>query len=310
LPDLYKKHIASLEADKIPPFIKEVHEYASTYRSTIPDFDGSELFSYRDNRRRLFHILDACEISTFHPYIMFLIRKYKDDSSPLNERLLSLESLVVKRMIAGLETKSYNKLCKEFILKENVDDKIAGIGDDDVSMGLERISNKNASLLLFWIELYRRHKDSKQSVQELKYDYSLEHLMPQKWEDHWSSVPVVDDGGKIIENPENAKIHRNKRIYSIGNMTLLNSRLNTSLRNFALDRKIEGDGRKKGIRQYSELWITKDDVLSRYDSGNKTWDEKSIFDRTRALGREILEIWNRPCAPNQCLHTDAATPRR
>lgn len=310
LPDLYKKHIVTLKADGILPFIKEIHEYASTYRDTIPDFDESALFSYHENRKRLFHILDACEISTFHPYIMFLIRKYKQNSDLLDERLLSLESLVVKRMIAGFETKSYNKPCKEFISNENVDDKIASIGDDDVSTGLERISNKNASLLLFWIELFRRYKDSKQSVRELKFDYSLEHLMPQKWEDHWSSVPILDDGGKIIENPENAKAHRNKRIYSIGNMTLLNSRLNTSLRNFAFDRKIEGAGRMKGIRQYSELWITKDDIISRYDSGNKTWDEKSIFDRTRALGQEILKIWNRPCAPNHRLHMDAAALRR
>jgi hypothetical protein len=146
--------------------------------------------------------------------------------------------------------------------------------------------------LLFWIELRRREIDTKQSVKELKYNYSLEHIMPQKWEEHWKAVPVVDLNGQTLMHPDESKNERNLRIYSLGNMTLLNSSLNTSVRNYTIDRKIEGEGRKKGIRAYADLWITKEDILGPYDSGDKTWNEKKIYDRTRALGKEILRIWN------------------
>lgn len=100
--------------------------------------------------------------------------------------------------------------------------------------------------------------------------------MPQKWEEHWNSVPVVDDAGNAIADPETAKQVRYSKVYSIGNMTLLNSRLNTSLRNYIFSRKIEGEGRKKGIRQYSELRITKADIIDRYDRGEIIWNEASI----------------------------------
>jgi hypothetical protein len=139
--------------------------------------------------------------------------------------------------------------------------------------------------------LYRRFNDNKQSVKELKYNYSLEHILPQKWEEYWISVPVVDKDSKQISDSNEAKKERYSRIYSIGNMTLLNSSLNTSLRNYVFERKIEGEGKKKGIRAYADLCITKDDILSIYDKGDKVWNEKKIIDRTNSLAMEILEIW-------------------
>jgi hypothetical protein len=196
------------------------------------------------------------------------------------------------RMITKSETKSYNKMCKEFI-KDNstVDAKILEQTNSEVLNGLSSISNKNATLLLFWVELYRRANDSKQSVKELKYNYSLEHVMPQKWEEYWSNVDVLDNSSNIITDRELAKRERYSKIYSIGNMTLLNSSLNTSLRNYEFSRKIEGEGRKRGIRHYADLGITRFDILDVYDQGDKVWNEKKISDRTTSLANDILTIW-------------------
>lgn len=86
---------------------------------------------------------------------------------------------------------------------------------------------------------------------------------------------------------------RNRAILRLGNMTLLNSALNTSLRNYPLDKKINGEGRKKGMRDYADLKITKDDMVMPYQNGLlKTWNEASIQQRTRELCQEILNIWN------------------
>lgn len=86
---------------------------------------------------------------------------------------------------------------------------------------------------------------------------------------------------------------RNRAILRLGNMTQLNSALNTSLRNYPLDKKINGEGRKKGMRNYADLRITKDDIVMPYQSGRMmAWNEASIQQRTTQLAPEILTIWN------------------
>lgn len=292
LPSLYKDKIGEASRDEVFSLIQEIKEYAEIYRDSIPVFTDSTLYSFEDSLERLFHILDICEISTFHPYIIYLLKKYKNDDKTLAVKLNTLEQLVIRRMITKQETRSYNKLCKDFIKDEEIVQTLNNeCTNDKISLGVKSMPNKNANLLLFWIELYRRYKDTKQSVKELKYNYSLEHLMPQKWEEFWANVPVYNNDGVEEKNPEAAKAIRYSAVYSLGNMTLLNSRLNTSLRNYVFERKIEGDKRKKGIRHYSELWITKDDILSKYDSGDTGWNEISILQREKALCSELIEIW-------------------
>lgn len=292
LSNLYKNYISKISKDDLKKFVEEISQYAKLYREKILVFNGSTLFSYQDNYARLFHILSVCEISTFHPYILSLFFKYDSIEAKLLEELHKVETLVVRRMITKSETKSYNKMCKEFI-KDNsaIDTKLAEQTNDEVKNGLTSIANKNATLLLFWVELYRRANDNKQSVKELKYNYSLEHLMPQKWEEHWSNVAVVDADGNPITDKDVAKRERYSKIYQIGNMTLLNSSLNTSLRNYEFDRKINGEGRKKGIKDYADLGITRFDILTPYESGDNIWNEKKISDRTERLAAVIIKIW-------------------
>ncbi len=292
LSNLYKAFIIKITKGDLELFIKEISKYAKLYREKILVFNSSTLFNYQDNYSRLFHILSVCEISTFHPYILSLFYKYDGDESKLGMELQKLETLVIRRMITKSETKSYNKMCKEFI-KDNtaVDNRLAEQTKENIKNGLLTISNKNATLLLFWVELFRRAKDSKQSVKELKFNYSLEHILPQKWEEYWSTVDVMDSLGNTITDREAAKKERYTKIYSIGNMTLLNSSLNTSLRNYEFSRKVEGEGRKRGIRHYADLGITRFDIIDKYDSGDKIWNEQKINERTEDLANDILNIW-------------------
>lgn len=160
-----------------------------------------------------------------------------------------------------------------------------------MTSSLSFIYNKNAALLLFWIELYRRNRDQKHDTTELKFNYSLEHVMPQKWEEYWSNVDVIDELGQVYTDKVAAKIYRNRMIYSIGNMTLLKSALNTSLRNYEFSKKIEGDGNKKGIKHYADLWITRNDIVEPFIGGDKIWNESKIAQRTKELAEDILKIW-------------------
>jgi hypothetical protein len=292
LSNLYKAYILKTDKYTLIAFIKEISKYAKLFREKIFVFNDTTLFNFQDNYSRLFHILSVVEISTFHPYILSLFYKYDNNEANLEEELNKVEKLVIRRMITKSETKSYNKMCKEFINNNSsIDGKIAEQLNIQVISSLSNISNKNATLLLFWVELYRRDIDNRQSVKELKYNYSLEHIMPQKWEEFWSDIDILDENANVIIDRELAKRERYSKIYSIGNMTLLNSSLNTSLRNYEFSRKIEGEGRKRGIRHYADLGITRFDILDKYDIGDKIWNEQKINERTINLANDILFIW-------------------
>jgi hypothetical protein len=292
LSNLYKLHVSKFSREELQNFINEISKYALVYKDKVLVFNTSSLFNFQDAYARLFHILLVCEISTFHPYILWLFYKYENNETELLKELHKIEIFVIRRMITKSETKSYNKLCKEFI-KDNsvIDNKISELTETEIMNGLNSISNKNATLLLFWVELYRRANDNKQSVKELKYNYSLEHIMPQKWEEYWNSVDIVDNEGNTINDIELAKKERFSKIYHLGNMTLLNSSLNTSLRNYEFKRKIKGEGKKKGIKDYADLGITRFDIIVPYENGDIVWNEKKITDRTNSLSKDILTIW-------------------
>lgn len=294
LSSLYKAKLAEIKTkDALKVFIDEISEYAKLYREKILSFEKSTLFSFDNPIQRLFHVLEVFEISTFHPFILFLMRKYFNNEQKLLDILFKLERLVMLRMLTKEDIKRYNKYCKEFIDNENLlDERINEIDESKIPSGLQYINNKNAALILFWIELFRRRNNNKYDTNELKYNYSLEHIMPQKWEQYWSNIPTKKNINGENMTVEEAKRDRADKIYWIGNMTLLKSPLNTSLRNYLFEKKIDGDGKKKGMRPYAELSITKDDIIAEYDSGQKTWDEERIINRTGKLLTEIQAIWS------------------
>ena len=162
------------------------------------------------------------------------------------------------------------------------------INQERFNAGLRNISsNKNATLLLFWIELYRRSIE-KVDQKELKYTYTLEHIMPQKWNEYWDigALPVKDHNGNIVDEEENATQLRSAAVYEIGNMTLLNSKLNTSLRNYTFDRKKAGEGKKRGMKDLADCMITRE-ILD-----TQIWDEAAIHARTEQLSAAIKKVWN------------------
>jgi hypothetical protein len=292
LGDLFKAAIDEKSTlDQIKDMIREICDYAVLYREHIASFDSTSLLSFDDHLCRLLHILDAQQITTFHPFILHVLKTVPaepDRDATFNK----LERFLVRRMIAGAETKSYNKTCKEFLSDPaKLDAKATDQSNDKVLSGIRKIDNKSARLLLFWIELYRRHTDPKFDVKELKYSYSLEHIMPQKWEQYWTNLPQKTNTDKSLMTPEQAKRDRSEKVYYIGNMTLLTTNLNSSLRNYTFDKKMDGDGRKKGIKQYAALSVTQHDIVRPYDAGDKVWDESKINARTESLGKEVLIIW-------------------
>ncbi len=294
LSDLFKLYKAKIsefnDVEALKVFVNDIMNYARIYREKIIEITNDTLLFYDDGLNRLLHILDTLEISTFHPFILYVLKNFYDDQNTQRDLLLKLEKFVVRNLLLNeFPTKNYNKLCKQLIMNwEELNDKLNELPIDDCIRGIKNINNKNANLLLFWIELYR-HSNDYYDMQELKYDYSLEHIMPQSWQEHWNFEIVPHPNYQYTD--EQKKLDRNEKIYWLGNMTLLKGKLNTALRNYDFIRKMNGENRKKGIIAYADLSITKDDIVAPFNSGDKVWNESKIENRTNSLFEEIKKIW-------------------
>lgn len=300
---LYKNKLDQIDNhDEIKELIIEIADYAKLYKENILLINKQTEFSFGDAELRLFLILDVCDITTFHPYILHLYKQYSNKKEFLKEQLYKLEKFVIRRFITNQETKSYNKICKEFIKNNSVlDKKLLEISDDEFINGLKNISNKAATLALFWIELKRRYDNKRHDIEKLHYVYTLEHIMPQKWEEYWSKVKITDENHVVIKDVIKARKTRNELIYSLGNMTLITGSMNSSLRNYEFKKKILGDGKKLGLAHYSDLSITKKDIVEQYNTSKegKVWNEKRIRERTENLAKEALSIWSVPEAKSK-----------
>jgi len=297
LPDLYKKKIKNANESEIKALIKDIIDYAKIYKERFQNFTYNDSFEFSDAERRLLKILDVQETSIYDPYILFLFKKYSNNKESLERRMINLEKLVIKLLITNTATKGINKQIDKFIDDgdREIDKLSSNIDPSKMREALTtNVSNKVAKILLFWVELYRRHKDKKYDIKTLQYHYQLEHIMPIKWEENWKSVSYVDSENNKLPNNEKSKQKRIEKITSIGNMTLLSSNLNSAISNGSFKKKIEGDEDKKngyGLEHYASLSITKDDIIENVYKKGKEWNEATIAEREQALINEIIEIW-------------------
>lgn len=294
LADLYKDKISNCDEEQLQNLISEIMEYAEIYRAHILDFSGAEGFEYSNSKideveKRISLILDKNDISTFNPYIVYIFKTYKNNESVIIEKLCDLEKYVMWHLITKSSTKNFNKDCSAFIKSgDEIKNRLKDFNSSELKAGLSKVTNKLASIILFWVEL-RRHQDPKYDTKILQYKYQLEHIMPQKWETNWKDVPYVDENGNALPDNDESKSKRYEKIYSLGNMTLLSGRLNASISNDTFKKKMEGNGKKKGVKDYSSLSITKE-VVEIYDN-NKIWNEKTISDREKDLADEVVVLW-------------------
>ncbi len=313
LANLYKKETDLMDYSQLVSLVNQINEYAEIFKKEIlylqknyKDENSPLSFSFYDVKKRVLLVLEVLGVQMFYPYVLKLFKE-ENDSEILNRKLNILESFVVRRRLSSKGVSDYANKC-DYLVKRGEDELLAeftkvdsGITNRDVSQYLDTIKkNDNAKLLLFIIELYKRRED-KQDINALSYSYTLEHIMPQKWQTNWLSVKLTDGYGKDIKDeegnvvqvttPEGQKI-RDTAVGSLGNMTLLSHNLNASIRNSDFAKKINGEGDKKpGYRKYTSLFITQE-IVSKYDNGTlNEWNEHSIYERTRELEEIFLKIW-------------------
>ena len=290
LPQKYRKEISNKNNEQLDIFFDELHDYAGVFEEYF--FAEDNELEYDDYIGRVFNIFSVLEVSTFYPYLLqqlYLWKKGYISEEDLKNHFKQIENYVVLNTICKGSTKNYNNECIQMVegRKTPLEFRESCVSISEVSFvdGLRRMTtNKLPTLLLFWIELYNRSKENV-DIKRLKYGYTLEHIMPQKWTANWSDVSSYDQDGNEVEEDEVDGI-RNHAIYEIGNMTLLNSKLNTSISNGDFHDKINGKKGKKGVRDLADLKLTREVVDC------TTWDERNIYDRTKKIESVIREIWD------------------
>lgn len=99
--------------------------------------------------------------------------------------------------------------------------------------------------------------------------------MPKKWENHW---------GKLSSQEE--RINRNRKLLTLGNLTIITQALNSRIRDSNWDIKRKGKADKKGLIAYSSGLETINEFLQLDE-----WNEQTIATRAEFLFGKAKEIW-------------------
>jgi hypothetical protein len=277
-------------------------KYESPMSTTLPATD-------------LRRVLADFDVSTALPLVMFLEIEAGLNEHQLAENLRMVESFIARRMFLNEENREYNKLFVELVgsligkIGESVapalcEKLLSGGGatrrwptdqqviEHAISKQVYGIKTPALRLILERLELSLRNK--KTEKMEIEPNLQIEHVMPQKWAEHWplqgrmvpEAVALFPYMAEQEQNQEFKDLiepirQRNSIVHMLGNLTLANRHLNPAANNAAFTTKLE-EYRNSVLR------------LNRYFSKCEIWDETSIATRSKLLGEAICAIWPRP----------------
>jgi hypothetical protein len=153
---------------------------------------------------------------------------------------------------------------------------------DDMAI-YRRISRGRLRMVLEAIEDHKRgytpgHQGAKSEQPVVRSACTIEHVMPQSWGQHW---PLPQDETA----PE-----RDRRVQTLGNLTLVSKSLNPSMSNAAW---LGAKGKKVALQDRALTKLT-DKVIQVADEHGGQWTDELIEERTASLIEDILHIWSVP----------------
>ncbi len=280
----YKEAIKKykLDQDKI---IAEIKEYAIIFKDHIvTDTEIKEKsLTNQFGIERINAIIFALDTTTILPYVLYILKNVQDDTKR-SEIFGILECYIIRRMIAKETSKNYNlfftgMIHKKILSKEELQKHIKEQANptnympDDAEIKkafqTNKLTNNQAAGILYLMESRIRNIDKQATQLHGISHYSLEHLMPKKWEQNW---------GKIGDSEKRAE--RNRLLLTLGNLAIISRKLNPSISNAVWKTK------KDGLREYAAGIET----LAKYLKCEK-WDEAEIQKRAEWLTAHALAIW-------------------
>jgi Protein of unknown function (DUF1524) len=252
---------------------------------------------------RLASFLATFETGTVYPLLLGFL-EHDRPAEELQQIAGTLESYVLRRWICRLETKNYNNIFLTLLRTVRTHGFThAGLVKELGEVGNSARWPNDAEFKTSWLQrglyeqgsqqkilyilerLNQRSHSAKTELLALR-DLTVEHLMPQQWTQHW----MLSDGTKGLDwydaaagdadDPHVAESHeRHAHLHTVGNLTLLTDRLNSSVSN--------GPWREKQRQILRNSALPLNQSLIDYDH----WDVSTIRSRSEALFTLAVELW-------------------
>ena len=277
----------------IADIVGTVRDIGETYKSLERENQESrvETFLYR------WRTVDA---GTLTPLLLWLFSQPKHivtDEQRI-QAISALESYLARRMICRKTTKDYNRLFLELMAKlrdsgpgkpaesivaflaEQRSESRCWPTDGDVEHAIldlplyRLLTRRRLRMVLEAIEDELRGVLSEEA-HVTRGSLTIEHVMPQSWSEHWPLGTVPD----VLQ----AQHERERLVHSLGNLTLVNNRLNPKLSNGPWAHK------KETLADHTVLHLNKD-LLNNYEDSE--WTESTIRERGARLAEVLTRIWS------------------
>lgn len=280
-----------------PPAMDEVIRELCRDARTMREFESKPPGSAE---ALFFERLATLDVTTVLPLVLLLFREQELSEDRRRRALKMLESWLVRRALLRLTIKAYNVQMPVLIervaedparademLVEELRSGTSEISrwptDADVSVYYElhdaynNIAKPRLAMALAAVEqsLYSNKTD----ILAIPSNLSLEHVIPQSWENHW---PLAD--AATAEEEEAAREARQRALHRLGNLTLVAGGLNTSLSNDPWAKK------QKALNAESRLLLNAR-LIEGYP---EVFDEAAVAERTKWLVSRMCEIWPGP----------------
>lgn len=259
--------------------LKRYAEIFCKYETQDEDYSIQGQFAYRRKTLRA---------GVITPFMLKLYDIFESsDQYDLCTRIV--ESYLFRRVVAGHDTRAYNKLFYSLLREINECEN-----ESIIPLRIVQILNENERTSYYWPKdsviksavvgypIYGKIAQNKlliilQAIDEhmtpihagAMPDHNfleIEHILPQKWQENWSDTIVDEQQIEVTK-------------HNLGNLTIVNKKLNPVLSNKAWEVK------KKEIFSKDNLFINKE--LTTID----TWNENEIHKRGEKLAERICEIW-------------------
>lgn len=274
------------DPDRAEALLRELARYSEVY---------TELEALNSDIADEAAMLDRMQIvdtTTMTPLLLWLfantagVERYR--------AIAALESYVVRRSLARLTTKNYNRLFLELLRRLGVGAGPAGqvvetylteqasdsgmwptdqeIATSFATLPLYRLlKRERLQRVLLALELHARSNktESIRTNQKL----SVEHLLPQNWDEHW---PLSRD----IEEAERERTTRLELLHTVGNLTLVTGSLNSALSNSSWVLK------RRHLLEHSALTLNR--------RLPESWSTSAIRVRASQLADLAVDLWKRP----------------
>jgi hypothetical protein len=294
----FRQRVLRSDADP-EALIHEICSDAETMRSFDHQAEGSP-------EAQFFARLDALDAGTVLPVVLWLFSNEHVSRQRRLRALAMIESWLARRALMRMTSQAYNTQIPRMLARmkadpEHVDEALHRVlaaasgqasrwpSDEEFIESLAtrdfygRVSQARIVMALGAVEqsLYGGAID----LPTIPRDLQVEHLLPQKWEQHWPLTAA--DGERLSGDAlSSASEARNARVHRLGNLTLVSGGMNAGLSNRAWSEK------RAALNEKTKLLLNVELV------GRDEWDEAAIDDRTERLAGGLAKVWPGPSAAN------------